>query len=512
MTNPALLHSSSSESLIFIVHSIMDIRKKYKRCNALVINLTNINTTLNETNQKDLASLIDEHRADIEDKLAEEQNLRVDVEEKIETIRKEHNVQIDEHAAQIDAQKRKCKRYMLSKLNMISVHYKRKLDEMTEKLINMLIKFNEIEKDFNNKIQGRGHLCKNYVGAPTHIPSDTSSPESLNDVELSDYDRTTINLLLRIRGSPTTLPKNLDLADTILNEAKGLFKQGQVKVCLSDPASGHYINTDNSAILSSWPRSGNNHVVSSADLLFPVENMSIILTLRARHRKYGDGDTCMWCTTLARFGVLSIAMTSTKDSSSPIIPDLLPGHNQIVKFDGSSGSTSIDVNKVFARKLIGEALANQRAVWVEGKDGEVALSKIINKKNLIVEFVSDEDISHLVDSNSNLRSFHGREDDHKAMVVHDDGGNKCLVFTCMQIASTIASPANVHCVGNFANGFLHDGFVHFSSLQEHQDTRSFLPLHPRKNRYYIYFLQKMDLKKSLRCFMKMTYFRTQSTI
>ena len=48
------------------------------------------------------------------------------------------------------------------------------------------------------------------------------------------------------------------------------------------------------------------------------------------------------------------------------------------------------------------------------------------------------------------------EDDHNAMVIRDDGGNTCLVFTCMQIASTIASPANVHCVGNFAIGFLHE--------------------------------------------------------
>jgi hypothetical protein len=76
---------------------------------------------------------------------------------------------------------------------------------MTEKLNNLLIKFNYIEKDFK---EGRGHLCKNHFGTPTHIPSDTSSPESLKDVESSDYDRTTINLLLRIRDSPKIIPKH----------------------------------------------------------------------------------------------------------------------------------------------------------------------------------------------------------------------------------------------------------------------------------------------------------------
>ena len=53
-------------------------------------------------------------------------------------------------------------------------------------------------------------------------------------------------------------------------------------------------------------------------------------------------------------------------------------------------------------------------------------------------------------------SFYGREDDHKAMIVHDDGGQPYLVFICMQIASAIASPANVHRVGNFAIGFVHE--------------------------------------------------------
>jgi hypothetical protein len=114
-----LLHSSS-ESLIFIVHSITDVGKKYKRCKALVNKLKNVSITLNETNQKGLVSFIVERnlRVDVEDKLVE--HLRAVVEEKIESVRKEHSVQIDEHAAQIGDQKRECKPYYTeSKLNML---------------------------------------------------------------------------------------------------------------------------------------------------------------------------------------------------------------------------------------------------------------------------------------------------------------------------------------------------------------------------------------------------------
>jgi hypothetical protein len=70
-------------------------------------------------------------------------------------------------------------------------------------------------------------------------------------------------------------------------------------------------------------------------------------------------------------------------------------------------------------------------------------------------YIFDDNIALLVDNYTNLPSFYGREDDHNAMVIRNDGRNICLAFTCMQIASTIASPANVHRVGNFAIGFLH---------------------------------------------------------
>ena len=83
------------------------------------------------------------------------------------------------------------------------------------------------------------------------------------------------------------LPSYSKLADTLLEDANGMFERGQIKICLDDPVSGHWMTTDNSALVSSWPRSGNDHVVKSADLLSPVENMSKISTLRAGNQSMG---------------------------------------------------------------------------------------------------------------------------------------------------------------------------------------------------------------------------------
>jgi hypothetical protein len=170
-------------------------------------------------------------------------------------------------------------------------------------------------------------------------------------------------------------------------------------------------------------------------------------------------------------------MTGSKDSPPPIIADLVPRHNQIVELNRSSGSTSIDDNKVFAKKLLGEVLANQRAALMEGKDGDVALLEIINEKNLRVDHVHKY---------TDLRSFYGMEESHKAMIVSEDEENTCLVFTCMQIASAITSPANAHRLGNCAIVFfsLMDSCIpracgstkasHLSSLHLHEtiDTAS----------------------------------------
>jgi hypothetical protein len=84
------------------------------------------------------------------------------------------------------------------------------------------------------------------------------------------------------------------------------------------------------------------------------------------------------------------------------------------------------------------------------------------------------------------------EDSHKAMIVYDRGGNKCVVFTCMQIASAIVSPANVHRLGKCPIRFFHEwirGFLEIAGAKRH--ATSFLPSPPRKNRYCTTFLRKM---------------------
>jgi hypothetical protein len=240
--------------------------------------------------------------------------------------------------------------------------------------------------------------------------------------------------------------------------------------------------------------------------------MSKTLTLRVGHRKYGDGDTCL-CTTLALFGVLSVAMTSTKDSPPPIIADLVPGHNQIFEFDCSSGSLLIDIDKVFAKKLLGEALENRRAIWVERKHSEVALSEIINEKNLIVEFALDEDIAHLVDSYSNLPCFMaGKTTTKQCLFTMMEGTNVLYSHVC-KLHQRLPHPQTLTVLAILQLGSFTNGFVHSWCLREHKGMTSFLPSHPLKNdRYCTVSLPNLDLKKSLKCFMKMTYFQTQPTI
>jgi hypothetical protein len=95
----------------------------------------------------------------------------------------------------------------------------------------------------------------------------------------------------------------------------------------------------------------------------------------------------------------------------------MPGHNQTVEFDKNSGGTSIDEEWSFAKPIIKEALVNCRAVWIEGNDGIMVLFDIICENNLIIEFLGDEMIGLFVPGFTNLCAYHGREDDHFAMLV-----------------------------------------------------------------------------------------------
>jgi hypothetical protein len=379
-----------------------------------IATLKSIIATQGDNAQKVLAHFMDERRrlrmdfeaklVDVEAMLVEERRLREAAEEKIKEL-----------AAQIEAIKLECK----------------------------------------YKVQSKLDVSKNQVGIPTRIPSHSSSPESFNDVEPSVCDRTMMIHTLRCiqNAAQRIIRSNPKLADSLQKDAKGMFKRGQIKVCLNDPASGHRMDTVAIALLNSWVRSENIHVVDSDDLLSAAENMSKIMTL------------------LALCGLMAIVLTGKNDLSPQIIADVVAGHNQLVDFDRSSGSTSIDDDKLFARNLIGEALEKRSAFWVEGKDGEVVLFELIEEKNLGVDYVSDDDISVLVKKYpKNLRSLYGMEDSHKAMIVYDRLGNKCVVFTCMQIASAMASPANVHRLGNCAILFFHEwirGFLEIAGAKNH---------------------------------------------
>ena len=305
------------------------------------------NATKDDSLQKGLVNYLNEHRlrmglqgdlvhvearlVDVEAMLVEERRLREAAEEKIK-----------EHSAQIDAIKLECKHSTESNLKLPSDQYE-------------------------NKVQSKLDMSKNQVGIPSHIPLCSISPESNNDDEPSVCDRTMmIDTLRRIQRAPQfIISSNPELADHLLKGATRMFKRGQIKVCLNDPASGHRMDTVAIALLNSWVRSGNIHVVDSDDLLSAVEDMSKIMTLR---------------TSLALSGLIAIALTGSKDLPPPLIADVVAGHNQLVDFDRSSGSTSIDDDKLFAKKLIGEALENRSALWVEGKDGEVALFEIIKRR------------------------------------------------------------------------------------------------------------------------------------
>jgi hypothetical protein len=248
---------------------------------------------------------------------------------------------------------------------------------------------------------------------------------------------------------------NPDLAEEISGTARRLFEEGQIKVCLDDPGCGYRMTTVDSTLFSSWPRSENINVRTTPGELSAVKNMSKESILRAGLRKHEDGIRV--CTTLALFGSIAIALSDNPESAPPIIADLVPGHKQTVEFDQNSGSTSIDKEKSFAKPIIKEALVNRRSVWIEGNDGMMAPFDVIHENNLIVEFLGDEMIGLFIPGFTNVRAYHGREDDHFAMLVRDvERGHTCLVFTCMQIASTISSPFNVHRAGNFGIAFLHE--------------------------------------------------------
>jgi hypothetical protein len=126
----------------------------------------------------------------------------------------------------------------------------------------------------------------------------------------------------------------------------------------------------------------------------------------------------------------------------------------------------------------------------------MALIDIICEKNLIVEILGDEMIGLCVPGFTNLRAYHGREDDHFAVLVWDiERRHTCLVFTCMQIVSTIGSPYNVHRAGNFRIAFFHEWIRAYLILAGAPRHNSFPPFTTMKEPLLHCLLTKLGAAK-----------------
>ena len=95
---------------------------------------------------------------------------------------------------------------------------------------------------------------------------------------------------------------------------------------------------DNLAFLCSWPRSGDDYVVTSADMLSSVENMSKNSTPRADYQNIGGNDTlvCVPCWLMehfqSRWQHLTILLPQSSLTSFPVINKL---SNSIVHREGA---------------------------------------------------------------------------------------------------------------------------------------------------------------------------------
>ncbi len=139
------------------------------------------------------------------------------------------------------------------------------------------------------------------------------------------------------------------------------------------------------------------------------------------------------------------------------------------------GSTLIDEGMEFAKPLISKSLRNQQAIFIAGDVGKKALTNVIQEENLIAEYLSNEMIGQCIPPFENLRQKFGR-DDHLVMLVRNvEKKHTCLVFSCMQLASTIGGPQSVHRSGSFAIHFFHEWICAFLVIAKAPRHHIFLP-------------------------------------
>ncbi len=271
----------------------------------------------------------------------------------------------------------------------------------------------------------------------------------------------------------TPKPPNLGHANKITVVSKNLLKKEKIKVVLSDAAYSSRIPTDHRALFSPWPRANNDVVIFSSDEVQSLANMTNNQIIRACLRT--DESKMRVCMTYDFLGVLSVAMTADAKSAPPMVADLVPGHNQTKEFDKNLGSTLINEWMELAKPLISESLRNRQAIFIDGDAGKKALPDVIQEENQIVEYLSNEMIGRCFLFFENLQQKVGR-DDHLAMLVRNvEKKHMCLVFTCMQLASTIGGPQSVHWSGNFADNFFHEWICDFLVIAKAPRHHNFLP-------------------------------------
>ncbi len=95
--------------------------------------------------------------------------------------------------------------------------------------------------------------------------------------------------------------------------------------------------------------------------------------------------------------------------------------------------------------------------FIEGWDNIKLLKKVINKLGLVSMFLSDNVISGVIDDYRSPRARYDLEDSLPIILLLDQETKKTtIIFTCMQISSTIGGPKS----SNRKSGKMNIPFIH----------------------------------------------------
>jgi hypothetical protein len=258
--------------------------------------------------------------------------------------------------------------------------------------------------------------------------------------------------------SNVALP-NPALADKLISMIKTKFKNGAVTLSLKDPLANIQVETNGSGFVSTWVRSGNELVTLDHDDMGPNSNLTRSHILAAGFRKYGVGnDKTRICLTYAIAGLIVMSYSDIdKPSPPPLILDLVPAHTQ-TEFDKKSGSARINAsNTDIAEIMMVHVLESCSYAFIEGLDNITFIKKVIHKLKLVSIFLSDATISGVIDDYHSPQARYDLEESLPIILLLDRKMKKTtIIFTCMQIASTISGPYS----SNRMSGKMHIPFIH----------------------------------------------------